>query len=90
MDKLLEQLFLFSQKLIKEALSEDERYRRLTTESAEIWEEFRGEFSKEASAAAVDLSDNELQAAAMEQEAAFLLGIQLGVSLGRIDLLSGQ
>lgn len=72
------------------ALSGDERYVRLEEERASAWESFRSRHPQEVQQAALDVVNAEVLLCDLETEYSFLMGLKMGMEIGRLDLPPGD
>lgn len=87
MDKAIDLIYDSACAQVRKTLSGDPRYRRYTEERQALWEALRQRYPHETVLDVLRFTDAEGAVADSEKKAFFLLGLQLGVSLGRIDLL---
>ncbi|MBM6925083.1 hypothetical protein [Pseudoflavonifractor phocaeensis] len=79
---LLEQL---QSRLLHEKLSCLPSYRKARQDSQALWQSFCAHQPSEAREQALDLLDSHGAVSALAQDAAFCLGLQLGLELGRLE-----
>ena len=75
---------------MREQLAGDPEYRQVHMEEAALRAQLRRRYSSQVRQAVLDAVDAESTLSAMETERAFLLGLQLGLSLGRLSLLPNE
>lgn len=72
---------------MREELTCDADYRQCQAEGEALWTQLRQRYQGEMGHALLAAADAENALAGFETERAFLLGLQLGISMGRLDLL---
>ena len=72
---------------MREQLTYDTDYRQCQAEGEALWAQLRRRYQGEMGQALLAASDAENALAGFETERAFLMGLQLGISMGRLDLL---
>lgn len=87
MDQALQFLTDAAMGRLREQLAGDPKYQQVRREEEALWAQLRRRYPKEVRRAMLTAVDAESALAAMETERAFLLGLQLGLSLGRLSLL---
>ena len=86
MDNAIDLLYDSACAQVRKTLSGDPRYRRYTEERQTLWENIRQRYPHETVLDVLHLMDADGAVVDSEKKAFFLLGLQLGVSLGRINL----
>lgn len=79
---LLEQL---QSRLLHEKLSCLPSYRKARQDNQTLWQAFCAQHPPEVRDQALDLLDCQMAVSTLAQDAAFCLGLQLGLELGRLD-----
>lgn len=72
---------------MREELTYDADYRQCQAEGEALWAQLRQRYQGEMGHALLAAADAENALAGFETERAFLIGLQLGISMGRLDLL---
>lgn len=87
MNEYLELLLTAANDQCRKKLSADERYARLEAESKDLWSQFCRRYPKEVRRAALDVINLDGEISDLEAQCSFLLGLQIGVEVGRLDML---
>lgn len=87
MDHALRFLTDTSMSHMREGLSADPDYRQCQAEGEALWAQLRRRYRGELGHALLVAADAENALSGFETERAFLIGLQLGISMGRLDLL---
>lgn len=72
---------------MREELTCDADYRQCQAEGEALWAQLRQRYQGEMGHALLAAADAENALAGFETERAFLMGLQLGISMGRLNLL---
>lgn len=87
MDHALDFLTAAALERMRETLAADPDYCQRRTEEEALWTQLRLRYPKEVHRAFLAVIDTQCGVLSLETERAFLTGLQLGISLGRLDPL---